>query len=95
VIFLTAQGNEVIAREAFIGGASDYFTKDVGLAGYERIYNSIHNHVTYSEGIKRNRTLEAELRICCHHNSRRRHHHFTSKQRIFKAHRDGKRRYRR
>ncbi|MHC1598726.1 MAG: PAS domain S-box protein [Candidatus Methanofastidiosia archaeon] len=63
VIFLTAQGNEVIAREAFIGGASDYFTKDVGLAGYERIYNSIHNHVTYSEGIKRNRALEAELRI--------------------------------
>ncbi len=63
VIFLTAQGNEEIAREAFIDGASDYFTKDVGLAGYEKIYNSIHKHIAYSEEIKRSKALETELRI--------------------------------
>ncbi len=41
IIFLTGQGDEQVAREAFVHGANDYFTKDVGFVGYDRIYNSI------------------------------------------------------
>jgi PAS domain S-box-containing protein len=40
-IFLTGQGNEEIAAEAFRTGADDYFTKEVGFAHYDRIANSI------------------------------------------------------
>ncbi|HOP09289.1 MAG TPA: ATP-binding protein, partial [Candidatus Methanofastidiosa archaeon] len=45
VIFLTGQGDETVAREAFVHGANDYFTKDVGFASYDRIYNAINSHV--------------------------------------------------
>ncbi len=42
VIFYTGQGNEEVAREAFMLGASDYFTKDfAGFAHKEKIINSI------------------------------------------------------
>ena len=44
VIFYTGQGNEEIAREAFIKGVSDYFTKDIfSLAHKEKLINSIKN----------------------------------------------------
>lgn len=42
LIFYTGQGNEEIARKAFVQGASDYFTKDLtGFAYKEKIFNSI------------------------------------------------------
>ena len=42
VIFYTGQGNEAIAREAFIKGACDYFTKDLfSFAHKEKFVNSI------------------------------------------------------
>ncbi|MCE1248543.1 MAG: PAS domain S-box protein [Firmicutes bacterium] len=42
IVFLTGQGNERVAREAFINGASDYFTKDLyGFASKEKLSNSI------------------------------------------------------
>jgi len=44
-IFITGQGNEGIAREAFKNGASDYFTKDIGFAHFTRIINSIEQAV--------------------------------------------------
>ena len=40
-IFLTGQGDETVAREAFIQGCNDYFCKDHELGSYERIYNAI------------------------------------------------------
>jgi PAS domain S-box-containing protein len=41
-IFVTGQGNEEIARDAFKNGANDYFTKDLGgFAHFARIINSI------------------------------------------------------
>jgi len=40
-IFITAQGNEDVARQAFKSGAYDYFTKDGGFAQFARITNSI------------------------------------------------------
>ena len=41
-IFVTGQGNEEIARNAFKNGANDYFTKDLGgFAHFARIINSI------------------------------------------------------
>ncbi len=42
VILETGQGSEEVAREAFIQGASDYFTKDYfGFAHKEKFYNSV------------------------------------------------------
>ncbi len=41
VIFVTGQGNEEVAREAFKKGAYDYFTKEIGFAHFTRIINSI------------------------------------------------------
>jgi len=52
-IFITGQGNEGLAREAFKNGASDYFTKDIGFAHFTRIINSIEQAV-------RQRRLEVE-----------------------------------
>ncbi len=46
VIFFTGQGNEEIAREAFILGASDYFVKAIGgFALTEKIVNSVHRAI--------------------------------------------------
>ena len=44
-IFLTGQGNEKIAVEAFHLGADDYFTKEEGFVHYERLLNSIKKHI--------------------------------------------------
>jgi PAS domain S-box-containing protein len=44
-IFLTGQGSEQIAIEALRAGASDYFTKEEGLARYERLVNSINKAI--------------------------------------------------
>ena len=44
-IFLTGQGNEELAREAFKGGANDYFTKEIGFAHFTRIINSVEQAV--------------------------------------------------
>lgn len=52
-IFITGQGNEELAREAFKNGANDYFTKDIGFAHFTRIINSIEQAV-------RQRRLEGE-----------------------------------
>lgn len=45
VIFVTGQGNEEVAREAFKNGAYDYFTKDIGFAHFSRIINSVEQAV--------------------------------------------------
>ena len=44
-IFLTGQGNEEIAAQALRQGANDYFTKDIGFAHYDRLFNSISKSV--------------------------------------------------
>jgi CheY-like chemotaxis protein len=46
-IFITGQGNENVAREAFTGGAADYFTKDWGFAHFAKIVNSVENAVKH------------------------------------------------
>ncbi len=48
-IFITGQGSEEVAREAFKIGANDYFTKDVGFAHFPRIINSIEQAVKNRE----------------------------------------------
>jgi len=48
-IFVTGQGNEELAREAFINGAQDYFTKDIGFAHFTRIVNSVEQAVRHKE----------------------------------------------
>ena len=46
VIFYTGQGNEQIAREAFILGADDYFTKDLrAFAHAEKFINSVNKAI--------------------------------------------------
>jgi len=46
IIFCTGQGSEEIAREAFIMGASDYFTKDFSNIAYkEKLVNSVYRAV--------------------------------------------------
>ncbi len=54
-IFVTGQGNEEVAREAFKNGAYDYFTKDIGFAHFARIINSVEQAVAQ-------RVSEAERR---------------------------------
>ncbi len=44
-IFVTGQGSEEVAREAFKNGAFDYFTKEIGFAHFARIINSIEQAV--------------------------------------------------
>ncbi|HLB25605.1 MAG TPA: PAS domain S-box protein, partial [Nitrospirota bacterium] len=44
-IFITGQGSEEVAREAFKNGADDYFTKEIGFAHFPRIVNSIERAV--------------------------------------------------
>jgi PAS domain S-box-containing protein len=44
-IFVTGQGCEEVAREAFKSGASDYFTKEIGFAHFARIINSVEQAV--------------------------------------------------
>jgi CheY-like chemotaxis protein len=44
-IFLTSQGNESKAIEALRGGSNDYFSKDIHIAHFQRLANSIRRHV--------------------------------------------------
>lgn len=41
IIFFTGQGNEEVAATALRIGADDYYTKDAGIAHYQRLLNSI------------------------------------------------------
>lgn len=46
VIFFTGQGNEEVARNAFLLGVSDYITKEIGgMAQVEKIVNSVNRAV--------------------------------------------------
>ena len=62
-IFLTGQGNEQIAAEALRAGADDYFTKDGGLAFYERLRNSIGRHVEHFEHKMQRKRAEERHRM--------------------------------
>ena len=63
VIFYTGQGNEEVAREAFIQGASDYFTKTLkGFALTEKIVNSIHKAIEMKNERKERRETEEKYR---------------------------------
>lgn len=44
-VLLTGQGNESVAVQALREGADDYFTKEIGFANYNRLFNTIHNVV--------------------------------------------------
>lgn len=48
-IFLTGQGNEEIAAQAFRLGADDYFTKDTTFAHFPRLVNSIKQNISKYE----------------------------------------------
>ncbi len=60
VILYTGQGNEEVAREAFILGASDYFTKEINsFAHTEKMVNSINNAIKIKKAnIERKRSEE-------------------------------------
>jgi len=60
-IFLTGQGNEQVAREVFVHGANDYFTKDMELVGYDRIYNSIKSNIEHFKIRKQRKEFEDKL----------------------------------
>jgi PAS domain S-box-containing protein len=61
LIFITGQGNEGVAREAFKAGAYDYFTKDIGFAHFTRIRNSIEQAVKNRESEDDREKAEALL----------------------------------
>jgi PAS domain S-box-containing protein len=58
-IFLTGQGNEEIASEAFKDGANDYFTKEIGFAHFPRIINSVEQAVSQRKA----RAAEARYQV--------------------------------
>ena len=58
-ILVTGQGNEEVAAQALREGADDYYTKDEGLAHYDRLANSIYKLVTAHRNLSFNRELEA------------------------------------
>ncbi|MCE1245823.1 MAG: PAS domain S-box protein [Firmicutes bacterium] len=63
VIFFTGQGNEEIARNAFLNGASDYFIKDFdGFACKERLINSINNAIEKSQAETGRKESDKKLR---------------------------------
>lgn len=63
LIFYTGQGNEEIAREAFILGASDYFTKELrGFAHREKLLNSISRAIETGRVLKEKKKSEIALR---------------------------------
>jgi len=61
VIFLTSQGDEQVARDAFIYGANDYFSKQVGLASYQKIYNAIRFQIDLYQLRKREHDAKKKL----------------------------------
>lgn len=63
VIFYTGQGNENVAREAFLAGVSDYFTKEIfGFAHKERLINSINRCIEKQRTEKSIREAQAAVR---------------------------------
>jgi len=60
-IFLTGQGNEQVASDAFRAGADDYFTKDVGFAHFTRIVNSVKQAVSRKSAQVMHRRAEEML----------------------------------
>ncbi|MCE1248254.1 MAG: PAS domain S-box protein [Firmicutes bacterium] len=63
VIFYTGQGNEKIAREAFIRGASDYFSKDIfGFAHKEKFLFSIKRAIENSRARRAVEETQERLR---------------------------------
>lgn len=63
VIFYTGQGNERIAREAFLSGASDYFVKEIrGFAHKEKLINSIRGAIERTEAQEALRESEERYR---------------------------------
>ena len=61
-IFITGQGNQEVASEAFKEGASDYFTKDIGFAHFPRIVNSVERAVMNRREQESRERAEAALR---------------------------------
>jgi PAS domain S-box-containing protein len=49
IIFLTGQGDEQVARNAFVNGVNDYFSKDMGVAGYDKLFHSIMSQMRLSK----------------------------------------------
>lgn len=67
IIFYTGQGNEEVAREAFILGATDYFTKDIySFAHKEKFVNSIKNAIKKSKMEKAREESEGKFRELFH-----------------------------
>lgn len=62
-IFVTGQGNEQLAREAFKNGAYDYFTKEIGFAHFARIINSVEQAVSHRQAVGERKRLEDELKL--------------------------------
>lgn len=60
-IFLTGHGDEMVAREAFMSGATDYFVKDTGLMGPERLYNALMHHMRHHENGRRKKLFQDTL----------------------------------
>ena len=62
VIFYTGQGSEQIAREAFVNGAVDYFTKNIHeFAHTDKLINSINKAIEIKES--RNKIKKSEERF--------------------------------
>lgn len=65
VIFYTGQGNENVAREAFLSGAADYFVKSLDeFAQRDKVVNSINNAIERAraqEELKKHRDRLEEL----------------------------------
>ena len=58
-IYLTGQGNEQIAAEAFRLGACDYYSKNFGFAYFHRIVNSIKQNVrSYRKALEQTKAEE-------------------------------------
>jgi PAS domain S-box-containing protein len=60
-IFVTGQGSEEVAAEAFRSGADDYFTKDIGVGHYRRLLNSIRRVVEARVHRSRQQMIEQAL----------------------------------
>ncbi len=60
-IFVTGQGNEEVASEAFKSGANDYFTKEIGFAHFPRIINSVEQAVSGRMDRENRKKAEAAL----------------------------------
>ena len=63
-IFVTGQGNEAVAREAFKNGADDYFTKDIHEFAY---YAKIINSVEQSAKLRSSERFKRDAELALHH----------------------------